>query len=73
MIQRFGDVAIDPANVIAVSRKVKPVVPSNAASLYAADQCGLVIRDHEMKTCVIEISEAGATALLEHFGKKPEA
>jgi hypothetical protein len=70
MIQRFGDVAIDPANVIAVSRHVSDTTASNTAF---QDQSGLVLRDFDGHPVVINISANGAAALLEHFGKKPEA
>ena len=69
MIQRFGDVAIDPERVIAVSRKPNDNEP---LASQVSDQSVMVMRGIDADICVIPISEAGATALLEHFGKKPE-
>jgi hypothetical protein len=70
MIQRFGDVAIDPENVIAVSRQINDDAAANVAT---HDQSGLVLRDTNNQIVVINISANGAAALLEHFGKNDPA
>ena len=65
MIQCFGDVAIDPKDVIVVARRFD----SNSSS----DQSTLVLRDREDRAVVIQISPAEADALLGHFGKRDKA
>lgn len=65
MIKRFGEVAVDPETVVAVSKAVRPTTKKDESSMIVRHGRG----DEDSSVVLVYISAAAAISLLDHFGK----
>jgi hypothetical protein len=70
MIKRFGDLAINPSLVVAVSKRLVNVATSTGGSVENDESCMIVTNEKRTATNVIPVSVSGAESLLKFIEEK---